>query len=205
MPPSHAVAMGLAVTNLAQSRAMAELLALLSSGENTAADAFFRLAQVFPEEECKLLAIVADEERHGKMVATMRATLPVVPSDTPFLRRQKRFFCSLAEGDLAARFAAIFAVDSALCLMLSLLRHSKSTIVAPYRNAIASIHRDEARHAALTHGWSRQLGDPRHNSAVMRSTRSGLIELLQCRSDAFAAIDISPDDLFCKLARASDA
>lgn len=204
-PPSQARAIDRAESSTIEQIAMAELFALLSSGEDTAAAAFISLAQTWPDTEHALLDIAADEERHGKLVATMRATLPDIASDRLFVRRQKRFFYGLAEGALAARLAAIFALDSALCVLLSALRRSDATIVAPYLRTLAEIHRDEARHAAATLHWSRQLGDPAHNAAIIRQTRLGLVELLQDRSDAFADVGVSPTALFARLVQAPDA
>src|SRR5262249_44690344 len=133
--------------------ALAELLQVLSCGEESASATFENLAYSSDEPAVRsaLIQIAADERRHQFLLARLCAGLPRPPVEPAFQARMRRFFMRLAHRDIQIHFVRIAAVDSAACQLLALLRSRTGPLsTGSYAGSvIRSIHMDEARHVSI--------------------------------------------------------
>ena len=169
-------------------------------GEDTAAAAFSSLAANHAAAAHDMSAIALEEEGHAALVHAVLRDLPKRRDDPPFRRAQRRFYLEVGRRDVAARFSTIYALDSAVCMILSAAR--RCTTVArerPLADALRQIHRDEARHVRVSLFWARQLAHDDDIGAQVRLTRSGLIDMLHHRAGDLAEIGLDVDALFARL------
>jgi hypothetical protein len=190
---------------VAHADALAELLPVLLCGEESAALAMDHLAgsgDAQDEMSAALARIALDELEHQALLQRVRAALPT-PHDDPGLHAaMRRFFMRLASRDPATHCARIAAVDSAVCLLLGELRRRHGPIASePRLDAIvARIHRDEARHVAVTSRYAAELRRAHGaDDADAVEARHGLTRLLERRAVAMDDLGVDPDRLFKRL------
>jgi hypothetical protein len=187
--------------------AVAELLQVLSSGEDSAASTFEHLARGCRNESwySTVKSIAADEFKHQAWLKGLLHALPVLPPDIPFQRMLRRFFCQLAHADPQVHFARIFALDSAVCQLLSVMQSRRIPPVAriALSPVIGCIQRDEARHVAFAKQAAGPLLQTPRGRDFVAEVREGLIQVLAWRVDAFETLEVDPDVLWLRLRRKS--
>ena len=99
------------------------------------------------------------------------------------------------------RLARIAAVDSAVCLLLGALRSGRGPIaLEPTLNSVvARIHRDEARHVAVTSRYVAELTGAHRACDDVAEVRHRLTPLLARRGSAMEDLGVDPDRLFRSL------
>jgi hypothetical protein len=175
----------------AHADALAELLPVLLCGEESAALAMDHIAgsrDAQDEMRAALARIALDELEHQALLQRIRAGLPVPHDDPELHTAMRRFFMRLASRDPATHCARIAAVDSAVCLLLGELRGRRRPIaLEPTLNTVvARIHRDEARHVALTSRYAAELSRSQGAHDDVVEARHGLTRLLERRAVAMA-------------------
>jgi hypothetical protein len=184
--------------------ALAELLPILLCGEESAALAMDRIgSSVRGEREMRdaLARIARDEMEHQTLLQRTRAVLPQPPHDPELSAAMRRFFMQLASRDPATHCARIAAVDAAVCLLLAALRNRRGPIaMEPTLNAVVGrIHRDEARHVAVTSRYATELAGSQDVTEVAVEARFRLSRLLERRAVAMEGLGVDPDQLFQRL------
>jgi len=184
--------------------ALAGLLPVLLCGEESAALAMDRIgSSVRGEREMRdaLARIARDELEHQTLLQRVRAALPEPPHDPELSAAMRRFFMQLASRDPAIHCARIAGVDSAVCLLLGALRtRGRPIAMEPTLNSVvARIHRDEARHVAVTSRYAAELAGSQGVPDVAVEARYKLTRLLERRAAAMEGLGVDPDELFERL------
>jgi hypothetical protein len=176
---------------------LAALLPILGCGEEAATLAFDALAASVgddPAGQSALVSISRDEDRHDKLIASLRAALPPPPDQSDTLRKARRFHIELGRGGTAFRLARIAALDSAVCTVLGRLLHRNGALAGTpiVHGALSAIWRDEARHVAV----SRRLALARADGATLRplasDAREALADILLLAGQALDSLDVDP-------------
>ena len=184
--------------------AIAELVDVLAFGEDSAAMTFEHMAR-----RCSgaplysaLKGIAADESRHQLWLARLQQSLPSLATDAAYAKRLRRFFYRLAHEDLNIHFARIFALDSAVCLLLATVQSQCTPTLAAAVNPVFSrIRRDEARHVGVARRAAGPLLGTSRGKDQVTEVREGLTEVLTYRATAFETLRVDPDRLFSRLRR----
>jgi hypothetical protein len=181
--------------NEIQSIALGNMMQILCCGEESAILAFDGLSKrnhLIPNSQNTLAQIAQDEMRHDQLLWNMGKSLLPVDKDIYLLRKIKRFFISIATEDIGLHFSKIAALDSAVCAILSALTRSQTVIGHNHelRSVFSSIHRDEARHVAITLDLACELSnrDERMYHALL--TRNGLRSILELRADSLEKLGV---------------
>lgn len=176
---------------------LAALLPILGCGEEAATLAFDGLAASLsddPEARLTLAGIAVDEDRHDRLILSLRAALPPPPDQRDTLRRARRFHIDLGRGSTAFRLARIAALDSAVCTVLGRLLHRKAALAGAPRihGALAAIWRDESHHVSV----SRRLALARADAVTLRplavEARHALADILLLAGAALDSLDVDP-------------
>ncbi len=177
---------------------MAALLPILGCGEEAATLAFDALAGSVDDDpvgQAALANIAKDEERHDRLILSLRAALPPPPDQRETLRRARRFHLNLGRDSTVFRLAKIAALDSAVCTVLGRLLHRHAALVCAPRvhKALSTIRRDEAHHVAV----SRRLALARAEANVLRplahQAREALADVLTLAGSAFENLEVDPE------------
>ncbi len=183
--------------------ALAELLQVLTCGEESAALTFDHLAGACHERLlCSSLAgIAADEREHQLLLAGLKASLPSPAVDHSLETSVRGFFLRLADRDVLVHFVRIVAIDSATCHILGALRGRKRPLAQELRVSatFARIHRDEARHVAIASRCATPLLKSVRGRDIAMDARERLIRVLQLRAGALDSLCVDPDQLFMRL------
>jgi hypothetical protein len=201
--------------NAGRARALAELLQVLSCGEESAALTFDHLGSSWHERSLRsaLAGIAADEREHHALLAGLRASLPQPRPDPSLQPTMRRFFMRLADRDVLVHFVRIVAIDSAVCQVLGALRGRGRPLALDGRpgSVLEHIHRDEARHVAIASRCATPLLKSARGREIAADAREQLTDVLRLRADSLDALSVDPDRLFARLraipraARLSDA
>jgi hypothetical protein len=185
--------------------ALAELLQMLSCGEESATETFENLACSSDEPGVRsaLMQIAADERRHQALLARLCADLPRPSVEPVFQARMRRFFMRLAHRDMQVHFVRIAALDSAACQLLALLRSRTGplSMAGPVGSILRSIHLDEARHVSVARRCAGALVNSRKGVEIAAAVRIELTELIRMRADSLEALGIDYDRLRVRLYR----
>jgi hypothetical protein len=191
----------------AQAEALSELLVVFACGEESAALAFGHLADAKAAERARAaLRLVAKEEMvHDRLLRQLRGALPVPGHDPELRMAQVRFYGNIRYLDVGQHLAAIAALDSAVCIILSgVLQHGRPLAREPMvRSIFARIRREESRHVRLSRGLATALAPRAAAREVAVLARLGLVEILARRADALERLQVDPDRLFTRLATLS--
>jgi hypothetical protein len=188
----------------AHAEALAELLPVLLCGEESAALAFDQIARSGdPQREMRaaLARIALDELEHQTLLQRIRAALPPSHDDPGLSAGMRRFFMRLASRDPATHCARIAAVDAGVCLLLRALRSGCGPVATEptLSSVVARIHRDEARHVAVTSRHAAQLAGVRSVRDDVVEVRHRLTRLLERRATSLESLGVDPDRLFRSL------
>jgi hypothetical protein len=179
-------------------------LVIFACGEESAALAFSHLADAKAAECARAgLALVAAEEMvHEGLLSRLRGVLPTPVRDPGLRLAQLRFYHDIGHRDVGLHFAAIAALDSAVCTILSaLLQRGRPLAGEPIASAIfARIHREETGHVRLSRSLVTALAARCAAGEAAARARLGLVEILARRADAFEQLAVDPDRLFARLA-----
>jgi hypothetical protein len=112
----------------------------------------------------------------------------------------RHFYFAMRESDLGSHLGRIAALDSAVCVILGALRHSRCALAADadLRQLFRRIHFDEAGHSRTASFFARVLGAPDLHRLAL-DTRERLVRLLALRAGAFDQLGVCPDRLFRRL------
>ncbi len=183
--------------------ALAELLQVLTCGEESAALAFDHLGSSWHERPLRsaLAGIAADEREHQALLGGIRASLPQLQQDPALEATMRRFFMRLADRDVLVHFVRIVAIDSALCHILGALRCRGKPLAADVRvgSILERIHRDEARHVAIASRCAAPLLKSARGREIAADAREQLTRLLRLRADSLDSLSVDPDRLFSRL------
>jgi hypothetical protein len=183
--------------------ALAELLQVLSCGEESAALTFDHLGQSWHERSmCSALAgIAADEREHEILLGRLRASLPQPRRDPLLGSAMRRFFMRLADRDVQVHFVRIVAIDSAVCQILGALRRRGRPLNADVHvcSTLERIHRDEARHVSIAGRCATSLISSARGRDIAANARDRLIYVLQFRASSLDSLSVDPDQLFARL------
>ena len=183
--------------------ALAELLRVLSCGEESAALTFDHLGNSWHERPLRsaLAGIAADEREHQALLAGLRASLPQPRQDPSLEATLRRFFMRLADRDVLVHFVRIVAIDSAVCHILGALRGRGKPLAADVRvgSILERIHRDEARHVAIASRCAAPLLKSARGREIAADAREQLTRLLRLRADSLDSLSVDPDRLFSRL------
>jgi hypothetical protein len=190
--------------------ALAELLPVLICGEESAGLVFAKLSQApsLLTAHNELAAIERDEHQHARLLMQLRRSLPTSRTDIALSRATRWFFLRMRERDLGRHFARIAALDSAVCILLGALRRRGTSIASePFLAPLfARIHRDEARHVAVSRRHARNLLGTSQAHVIAVDTRAQLIDLLTLRTTELEQLLRSDaDKLFMRLRNPSPA
>lgn len=184
-------------------RALAELLQILSCGEESAAVAFDRLGGSWQESALRsgLAGIAADERRHQAMLAELKAFLPQPEADPRLAATMRSFFRRLADRDVLVHCVRIVAIDSMVCQILGALRGRGKPLASDVRVGaiLQRIHHDEARHVVIASRCAAPLLKSARGREIAADARERLIHLLRLRADSLEALAVDPDRLFARL------
>jgi hypothetical protein len=188
-----------------QAAALSELLVVFACGEESAALAFGHLADAKAAECARAaLALVVEEEMvHDRLLRQLRGALPVPGHDRELRMAQLRFYRNIGYLNVGQHLAAIAALDSAVCIILSaVLQHGRPLASEPtVRSIFARIRYEESRHVRLSRGLATVLTPRTAAREVAAFARLGLVEILARRADALERLEIDPDRLFMRLAK----
>jgi hypothetical protein len=190
-----------------QAEALSELLVVFACGEESAALAFGHLADAKAAECARAaLALVVEEEMvHDRLLRRLRGALPVPGRDLELRMAQVRFYRNIGHLDVGQHLAAIAALDSAVCIILSdVLQHGRPFASEPMvHSTFARIRYEESRHVRLSRGLATALAPRSAAREVAVLTRLGLVEILARRAHALERLQVDPDRLFTRLATPS--
>jgi hypothetical protein len=183
--------------------ALAELLQVLSCGEESAALTFDHLGNFWHERSLRstLAGIAADEREHQVLLAGLRASLPQPQEDPSLEAIMRRFFMRLADRDVLVHFVRIVAIDSAVCQILGALRGRGKPLTSDVRvgSILQRIHQDEARHVAIASRCAAPLLKSVRGREIAAEAREQLTQLLRLRADSLDSLLVDPDRLFARL------
>ena len=113
----------------------------------------------------------------------------------------RRFFMRLASREPATHCARIAAVDAGVCLLLRALRSGCGPVATEptLSSVVARIHRDEARHVAVTSRHAAQLAGVHRVRDDVVEVRHRLTRLLERRATSLERLGVDPDRLFRSL------
>jgi hypothetical protein len=146
-------------------QAMACLVGLLRAGEQSAEQAFGRIAgrlsaTQFAHALPSLRAIAADEARHDRLLARAAAAI-----DGEWFRVGpcvRRFFMRLESRDPRTHLSRIASLDGVVCQLLSALLSKglgpAQTLPHPVPATLVTIRADEGRHVRIARALARELG-----------------------------------------------
>ena len=138
----------------AAAEAVSELLQVFACGEESAALAFAHHGRSPLQDAARRgLARVAKEELvHERLLRGLRNALPAPAPDRELRRALLRFYYGIAQADIGLPLAAIAALDSAVCVILSNLLAPDRVLAQQHAVAtiLRRIHRDEAGHVRLS-------------------------------------------------------
>ena len=176
---------------------LAALLPILGCGEEAATLAFDGLAASLADDveaRLTLAGIAVDEDRHDRLILSLRAALPPPLDQRETLRKARRFHIDLGRGSTAFRLARIAALDSAVCTVLGRLLHRKAALACAPRihGALAAIWRDESHHVSV----SRRLALARADAGKLRplavEARNALADILLLAGAALESLEVDP-------------
>jgi hypothetical protein len=183
--------------------ALAELLQVLSCGEESAALTFDHLSSSWHERSLRsaLTGIAADEREHQRVLARLRASLPQPRRDPSLEATMRRFFMRLADRDILVHFVRIVAIDSAVCQILGALRCRGKPLASDVQvgSVLGRIHQDEARHVAIASRYAAPLLKSARGRLIAGDAREQLTGVLRLRADSLDSLSVDPDQLFARL------
>jgi hypothetical protein len=149
----------------------------------------------------RLSEIGSDEAQHEIWLNQLRAGLPAPRTDSTGSREIRFFYLKLSDARIGLHLARIAALDSAVCVILGLLRQRHGALASDARlcDLFARIHRDEARHAQIGAHFARQRESALDVYHTAHATRTQLIRLLLPRADALESLAVCPDRLIRRL------
>lgn len=186
-----------ATLTMRQQDGLAALLPILGCGEEAATLAFDGLAASLTDDleaHLALAAIAVDEDRHDRLILSLRTALPPPPDVRVALRQARRFHIDLGRGSTAFRLAKIAALDSAVCMVLGRLLHRNAALACAPRihKALSAIWHDESHHVSV----SRRLALARADAATLRplavAARYALADILLLAGPAFDSLEVDP-------------
>ncbi len=182
---------------------LARLLSLLGCSEEAACLSFEQLQRAHPAAHDALGAIAQDERHHDALLRGLLARLPDPGPQTPALAAMRRVHSSLGRSDSGLQCAAIVALDSAVCVLLSqMLRCGPGLAMgAPLRDALGRIRDDEARHVAVTRAIALCDGRRRQLRDVAAQLRVDLADALALAADDMEVLGFDPDPLLAAVGR----
>lgn len=187
--------------------ALAALLPLLGCGEEAAALAFDGLADRSDGPTTHALRLIAAEERHhDALIQGLQATLPTPADQADVLKAARRFHIRLGLGGPAAHLAKIAALDSAVCVIFSALLRPGTPLAgaAPVYRTLHGIHRDEARHVALSRGLAIAHGVTGRLRDAAADARQAFADIVRLAEESFDALHVDPRALDRALRRLPD-
>jgi hypothetical protein len=186
--------------------ATACLLPLLLCGEESASIVFSSLrVTTLPLPTLALQAVAHDEQQHEcwlrELANALATTLSTPTSTTPMQREARRFFVQLQHRNAGVQFARIAALDSAVCLILSELHKAERPLGQEplFRDTLQRIHRDEARHVAVTRDYTKMLVARSTAMETAEAVRISLVQLLETGAAAFETLQVDSQRLFKRL------
>jgi hypothetical protein len=187
--------------------ALTELLGCLLCGEESAIHAFAnegrRLdGQALQASQRLLMQIAREENGHQQLLFSVLLQLPVSPKLLSLRRAARHFFMSMTSVDPAQHFARIAALDACVSrIMATVLHHPGVLSRQPYILAVcAKIHRDEARHVAVSRRHALDLGlSPTLLQAETIHIQQQLVDLLIPVAESFTTLGMDPERLFKRL------
>lgn len=188
---------------VAHAEPLARLLSLLGCGEEAACLSFDRLQRMHPAARGALGSIAQDERHHDALLRGLLARLPGPGPETLALAAMRRIHTELGCSDPGLQLAAIVALDSALCLLLSQLlrRGSAVAMCAPLRNSLSRIRSDEARHVAVARAIALSDGRRRQLRDVAAKLRADLAAALVLAADDLELLGFDPDRMLPAIGR----
>jgi hypothetical protein len=186
--------------------ALALLLPTLGCGEEAAVMAFSALARdrtLLPDDRVQLRAIADDESVHDALINEMRRALPPVTPSRAHAAATRRFHMALQTGGIAVHLARIAALDAGVCTILSRLLRPGAPLVrdAVVARVLHRIHRDEARHVAVSRRIALAMCAPPPLRDAAAAARSGLADIVDRQGEAFERLGVDMGVLVRDLAR----
>lgn len=181
------------------------LLGLLRFGELSAAASFGRMlrgrsAHTSDKIVDALAPVAADERKHERWLIDFCERQAVVTLAPP--RPVRRFFASLAGGDLAVHLARIAALDGCVCQTLGQVLRPDATRDSTLGHLLQSIRRDEAHHVAVARALARQLGVSHERMVELDGeTRHSFARVLEHYRASFDAMAIDTEALTRRIRR----
>lgn len=179
--------------------AAARLVGLLRAGEQSAEQAFGRIAgrlsaTQFAHALPSLRAIAADEARHDRLLA--RAAGAIDGERFALRPGVQRFFMRLESRDPRIHLSRIASLDGAVCQLLSAVlskTHSTAhtTLPHPVLATLVTIRADEGRHVRIARALARELGqDAASFRAFDLETRHRFADVLDHVEKALAMLGL---------------
>jgi hypothetical protein len=182
--------------------ALAELLQVLSCGEESAALTFDHLGNSWHERSLSwaLTRIAADEREHHELLTGLRASLPEPRQDPSLQATMRRFFMRLADRDMMVHCVRIVAIDSAVCRVLGMLRCRGKPLASDLRvgSILKRIHKDEARHVAIASRCATPLLQSVRGREIAADALERMTQVLGLRADSLESLSVDPDRLFAR-------
>ncbi len=182
--------------------ALSELMPVFICGEESAALTFRRFADTIPPVpllEDMFQRIADDEERHERLLQSIRFALPVSAPvrQVPELRR---FFKAAADRQAGSHLVRIAALDSAVCAVLAELRSRRCPVARDkaIEPIFARIHRDEAQHVRLSMLYVGGMSAS-ERWAVASDMRRKFARLVEPYTDTLDRLAVDPDQLLARL------
>lgn len=190
--------------------AVARLLGLLRTGEQSAQVAFGRMARrVSPvagaHAQHALAGIAVDEARHDRLLAAGAAAASVVAIRPEASVR--RFFVGLQSREFGIHLARIAALDGCVCQVLSVVLSARvrARLPLPLVAALVTIRGDEGRHVRVARDLARAIGiTPATVDEVDLATRHAFASVLASFDTSLSALGINVDALRRRVQRRAE-
>lgn len=183
--------------------AIARLLGLLRTGEQSAEVAFRRMSASPAVEgtvRTTLLSIAADEARHDRLLATGSAATGVAA--IPPERAVRRFFARLQSRELGTHLARVAGLDACVCQVLACVVGAGGGLPGPLAIALHTIRQDEGRHVRLARELARRVGTSEATMSELElDTRRAFAQVVTTFDDAFEALGVDVETLGRRIRR----
>jgi hypothetical protein len=202
--PKHAYS-GLVGLSDPGAEGLGHLVPHLLCGEESAVLVFFHRSRSKADLIARegMLRIAREEKVHEIMLAKVQTELPTPADITTIQERAHAFFVSMTMNDPATHFAAIAALDSGVCKIMSALCSSPVVKACPVVHQIFSqILQEESGHVRFSRRCASDLGLSHvQMNDIGEPVRVNLPKFLETGASAFEKLAVDPDRLFRRIRR----
>ena len=189
--------------------ALAKLVIILLSGEESAVHVFYRegnrLDQASALAGHKIFYQIAhEEEQHEKLLKFLYMYLPEPDDFDPIRAATRKFLVQLGGSGPATQFARISSLDACVCKIMSsiLSKNSKVSQIQLFERIAKKIRHDESGHVKVSRKHIANLGvSDKEFYEVDSNVRLNVVSLFESFGSFFETLGVDPDKLSKKILR----